>query len=66
MRLTPDAPHNGERPPPPGTPLGHPNSALGMQVRIRTNSVEFEFAPTSHEFVDPLEFEFEPKFLEIF
>ena len=39
---------------------------LGMQVRIRTNSVEFEFAPNSHEFVEPLEFEFEPKFLEIF
>ena len=37
-----------------------------MQVRIRTNSVEFEFAPNSHEFVEPLEFEFEPKFLEIF
>ena len=39
---------------------------LGMQVRIRTNSVEFEFAPNSHELVDPLEFEFEPKFLVIF
>ena len=37
-----------------------------MQVRIRTNSVEFEFAPNSHEFVEPLEFEFEPKFFEIF
>ena len=37
-----------------------------MQVRIRTNSVEFEFTPNSHEFVDPLEFELEPKFLEIF
>ena len=31
---------------------------LGMQVRIRTNSLEFEFAPNSHEFVDPSEFEF--------
>ena len=39
---------------------------IRMQVRIRTNSVEFEFAPNSHEFVEPLEFEFEPKFLEIF
>ena len=29
-----------------------------MQVRIRTNSLEFEFAPNSHEFVDPSEFEF--------
>ena len=40
-------------------------SPLGLQVRIRTNSVEFESPPNSHEFVDPLEFEFEPKFLEI-
>ena len=39
---------------------------LGMQVRIRTNSVQFELAPNSHEFVDPLEFEFEPKLLLIF
>ena len=39
---------------------------LGMQVRIRTNLVEFEFAPNAHEFMEPLEFEFEPKFLEIF
>ena len=31
---------------------------IGMQVRIRTNSPEFEFAPNSHEFVDPSEFEF--------
>ena len=31
---------------------------VGMQVRIRTNSLEFEFAPNSHEFVDPSEFEF--------
>ena len=29
-----------------------------MQVRIRTNSLEFEFAPNSREFVDPSEFEF--------
>ena len=39
---------------------------IGMQVRIRTNSVEFEFAPNSHDLVDPLEFDFEPKFLEIY
>ena len=31
---------------------------VGMQVRIRTNSLEFEFALNSHEFVDPSEFEF--------
>ena len=31
---------------------------LGMQVRIRTNSLEFEFAPNSHEFVDHSELEF--------
>ena len=31
---------------------------VGMQVRIRTNSLEFEFAPNSHEFVEPSEFEF--------
>ena len=31
---------------------------LGMQVRIRTNSLEFEFAPNSHEFVDTSEFKF--------
>ena len=31
---------------------------LGMQVRVRTNSLEFEFTPNSHEFVDPFEFEF--------
>ena len=37
-----------------------------MQVQIRTNSVEFEFAPNSHKFVEPPEFEFEPKFLELF
>ena len=30
-----------------------------MHVRICTNSLEFEFAPNSHEFVDPHEFEFE-------
>ena len=33
-------------------------TTVGMQVRIRTNSLEFEFAPNSHEFVDPSEFEF--------
>ena len=32
--------------------------ALGMQVPIRTNSLEFEFAPNSHEFVDHSELEF--------
>ena len=31
---------------------------VGMQVRIRTNSLEFEFAPNSHEFVDHSELEF--------
>ena len=31
---------------------------LGMQVRIRMNSLEFEFAPNSHEFVDHSELEF--------
>ena len=44
-------------PPPVGllTVVSHWNpSALGMQVQIRTNSVEFEFAPNSHEFVYPL------------
>ena len=39
---------------------------VGMQVRIRTNLVEFKFAPNSHKFVDSLEFEFKPKFLKIF
>ena len=29
-----------------------------MQVRIRTNSLEFEFAPNSLELVDPPEFGF--------
>ena len=33
---------------------------LGMQVQIRTNSLEFEFAPNSHEFVAPSELEFAP------
>ena len=33
---------------------------LAMQVQIRTNSVEFEFAPNSHDFVDPSQFEFPP------
>ena len=36
---------------------GSPNS-VGMQVRIRTNSLEFEFAPNSHEVVDRSELEF--------
>ena len=31
---------------------------VGMQVRIRTNSLEFEFATNSHEFVDRSELEF--------
>ena len=31
---------------------------LGMQVRIRTNSLECKFAPNSHEFVDHSELEF--------
>ena len=31
---------------------------VGMQVRIRTNSLECEFAPNSHEFVDHSELEF--------
>ena len=35
-----------------------PADWVGMQVRIRTNSLELEFAPNSHEFVDPSEFEF--------
>ena len=30
---------------------------VGIQVRIRTNSLEFEFAPISHEFVDRPELE---------
>ena len=47
---------------PTGSREGH---ALGMQVRIRTNSVEFKFAQNSHEFVDPLEFEFQPEILKI-
>ena len=38
-----------------------PSRFLGMQVRIRTNSLEFEFAPNSLEFVDPPEFKFEIK-----
>ena len=29
-----------------------------MQVRIRTNSHQFECAPNSHEFVDPSELKF--------
>ena len=29
-----------------------------MHVRIRTNSHKFEFAPNSHELVDPSEVEF--------
>ena len=37
---------------------GDQRQLLGMQVRIRTNSLKFEFAPNSHEFVDPSEFEF--------
>ena len=32
--------------------------SIGMQVRIRTNSLEFELAPNSHEFVDRSELEF--------
>ena len=36
-----------------------------MQFRIRTKSVEFEFTPNTHEFVDPLTFEFEPEILKI-
>ena len=35
-----------------------PGMALGMQVRIRTNSLEFELAPNSHELVERSEFEF--------
>ena len=31
---------------------------LGMQVQIRTNSLEFKFAPNSQEFVDRSELEF--------
>ena len=37
------------------------NCSLGMQVPIRTNLLEFEFAPNSLDFVDPPEFEFEIK-----
>ena len=33
---------------------------LGMHVRIRRKSREFEFALSSHEFVEPSEFEFAP------
>ena len=36
QRLTPDAPHNGGRPPPPGTAPHHPHGtqpAQGMQAR---------------------------------
>ena len=38
------------------------NLVLGMGVPIYMNFFEFEFAPNSHEFVDPPEtvFEFEP------
>ena len=43
---------------PSGSPLPIGMFCVGMQVRIRTNSLEFEFAPNSHEFVDPSEFEF--------
>ena len=32
-----------------------------MQVGIRTNSLEFDFAPNSLEFLDAPEFEFEIK-----
>ena len=32
-RLTSDAPHNGERQPPPGTPFCHPHSAQGQPAR---------------------------------
>ena len=32
----------------------------GMQVRIRMNSLELEFALNSQDFVDPSEFEFTP------
>ena len=41
------------------TTTTHPSpQPLGMQVRIRTNLLEFEFAPNSHEFVDHSELEF--------
>ena len=48
-------------------PLHHATShatPLGMQSRIRTNLVGFKLARNLHEFVDPLEFEFPPKFLK--
>ena len=38
--------------------LGLLGDHLGMQVRIRTNSLEFQFASNSHEFVDRPELEF--------
>ena len=33
QRLTPDAPHNGGRPPPPGTTPHHPRGTQGMQAK---------------------------------
>ena len=36
----------------------HYQQHLGMQVQTCTNSLEFEFAPTLHEFMDPSKFEF--------
>ena len=38
--------------------VGGPAGNVGLQVRIRTNSLEFEFAPNSHEFVVRSELEF--------
>ena len=46
------------------TTCGDPERVLGMQVRIRTNSLEFEFPLNSLEFMDPPEFEFEIKNLK--
>ena len=42
----------------PRLPAPEDGRPVGMQVRIRTNSLEFEFAPNSHEFVDHSELEF--------
>ena len=40
-------------------------SKIGMQVQIRTNLLEFEFAPNLYEFVDPSEFKFATSNLRI-
>ena len=49
---------SGPQPGVAGNRVRGPQPGVGMQVRIRTNSLEFEFAPNSHEFVDRSEIEF--------